>query len=158
MQRAVIALAGLGFVAVGYYVYSDSSFFGAGAEETTGTVVRVLWGTSSGMHFSERSRKPVGGDYIAKLEVRYHAGGGTHTFTTRTASRSLGRYDPGDTVTVLYDPERPNEGRMAGGAGSMLGIVLMACGALAVAGGLFGSTMHARPPGPGGSQPPPGYS
>lgn len=157
--RIVIILAGAAFIGAGYYSYSDAASFLESGHQAEGRVVRVLWGDSSGMIFNERRTDSVHTrhtrDQLAKLEVRYNAGGGSHTVLSKTASRSYGRYEPGDRISVLYDPENPGDGRVAGGGGSMLGIVLMVAGAIAILGGLFGTTVPARQGG-GYGPPPPG--
>lgn len=98
-----VGLAAMGaiFLAVGVGVGITTVRFVSDAKRTDGVVVDLVWRSGS-----------KGGSTAAPV-VSYEVDGKTYKFTSSTSSRPPA-YDVGEGVPVLYDPERPSEGRIDG--------------------------------------------
>lgn len=134
-----LIVMGLIFGAAAVVLTVQTSAFLASAQPTTGVVTaldkqRVHTSADESTRQSERTRR---GRYTYHPVVTFDVDGEQYTFTGRAGSDPPS-YDVGEQVDVLYNPVRPDEGRIAGGFGYWLEVSFgVAAVVLVVVGGVL---------------------
>ncbi|MEY4744400.1 MAG: hypothetical protein RL272_345 [Candidatus Parcubacteria bacterium] len=137
----VFFVVGLGALAIAVWLAMDTRSFVAGAARTQGTVIAVEAGSSGGD--SSPTYHPT---------VRFtDAGGKEVTFTSSTGTNPPSHRE-GDSVTVLYEPGRPQHAEidsfvdiwLAPLIAGVFGVVFPLVGLAAMAGGLRAAILRRR--------------
>ncbi len=125
MGDLLFSAVGVLFAGLGFHSYRSTRAFLARAHRVPGVVVDLSW-----------SRSRNGGTYHPVLRFQT-LDGRTVQATSDVGSRPAPAR-PGQAVTVLYDPENPQEARLdtMTGRGTLLGVIFMVIGALVAIGGV----------------------
>jgi Protein of unknown function (DUF3592) len=121
MAPLVLALVGIALIAVGASRLLAARRDASSGVRAAGVVMGLVTGRPGG---------PETGSGLSFPVVRYRTGEGREvTFTAAQGARPAA-YHPGEEVTVVYDPRRPDRARIAGAQGMLLYGCLVAAGAL----------------------------
>ncbi|RME65820.1 MAG: DUF3592 domain-containing protein [Nitrospirae bacterium] len=125
-QRFFVIVVGLVFIGAAIYGYRDTFSFAENLKETQGIVVGVQ---------KERRSDAKGTWYTTyRPVVEFETGGKKYRFLATVSSPGY-RNAEGRAVRVLYDPENPQNARLAEEELTYFYLLFGICGALAV---LFG--------------------
>jgi Protein of unknown function (DUF3592) len=121
MAPLVLGLVGIALVAVGAAKLLAARRAASSGLRAAGVVVGLVTGRPGG---------PETGSGLSFPVVRYRTGEGLQvTFTASQGARPAAHH-PGEQVTVVYDPLRPDRARIAGPQGMLLYGCLLAVGVL----------------------------
>ncbi|HHJ12480.1 MAG TPA: DUF3592 domain-containing protein [Chromatiales bacterium] len=131
-----LGLTGLVLLAGGGYLLVEQQRFDASAIRTTGTVIEVLRSRES---LSSGSSSAHRIEYLYRPRVRFtDDNGAEREFLSSVATRSL-QHQPGQQITVWYDPNDPATARIDRTSDAVAGLMLLGMGAVFLLfGGGFG--------------------
>ena len=112
----IFAIVGAALLVIGVVVFSRTRRFLATAVSAQGTVLEMIQRTSKDREGAVST--------VWAPRVRFSASGQTIEFESKVGS-SPPRYKEGDTLEVKYDPQDPNNARVAAGSSMWLVPVLL---------------------------------